>query len=82
MIEYVYFVLISMRYRNDVKNIIKNEFLILRDCYDILIIFTFLKIMLLKKNLSIVIIIIRYLNILTLLKRISFLFKNIIKTSF
>ena len=38
--------------------------------------------MLLKKNSSIIIIIIRYLNILTLRKRISFLFENIIKTSF
>ena len=38
--------------------------------------------MLLKKNLSVVITIIYYLNILTLLKRINFLFENIIKMSF
>ena len=71
-----------MRYRNNVKNVIKNEILILRDYYDIIIVFTFLKIMLLKKNSLIVIIIIHYLNILTLQKRISFLFENIIKTNF
>ena len=68
-----------MRYRNNVKNVIKNEFLILKNYYDIIIIFIFLKIMLLKKNLLIVIIIIHYLNILTLRKRINFLFENIIK---
>ena len=66
MIKYVYFVLILMRYRDDVKNVTKNEFLILKNCCDIIIVFTFLKIMLLKKNLLIVIIMIRYLNILTL----------------
>ena len=71
-----------MRYRDDVKNVIKNEFLILRDYCDIIIVFTFLKIMLLKKNLLIVIIIIYYLNILTLRRRINFLFENIIKMSF
>ena len=38
--------------------------------------------MLLKKNLLIVIMMIYYLNILTLRKRISFLFKNFIKMSF
>ena len=71
-----------MRYRSDVKDVIKNKLLILRDYCDITIDFTFLKIMLLKKNLLIVIIIIRYLYILILRKRINFLFKNIIKTSF
>ena len=71
-----------MRYQNDVKNVIKNEFLILRNCCAIIIVFTFLKIMLLKKNSLIVIIIIRYLNILTLRKRINFLFENIIKINF
>ena len=71
-----------MRYRDDVKNVIKNEFLILKNYCDIIIVFTFLKIMLLKKNSLIVIIIIRYLNILTLRKYISFLFENIIKTGF
>ena len=71
-----------MRYRNDVKNVIKNKLLILRNCYDIIIVFIFLKIMLLKKNSLIVIIIIRYLNILTLRKRINFLFENIIKMNF
>ena len=81
MIKCVYFILISIRYRDNVKNIIKNEFLILRNCYDIIIAFIFLKIMLLKKNSSVVIIMIYYLNILTLRKRISFLFKNIIKTN-
>ena len=38
--------------------------------------------MLLKKNSLIVIIIIYYLNILTLRKRINFLFENIIKMNF
>ena len=42
-------------------------------------IFTFLKIILLKKSLLIVIIIIRYLNILTLRKRISFYLKILLK---
>ena len=82
MIKYIYFVLILMHYRNDVKNIIKNKFLILRDCCDIIIVFIFLKIILLKKNSLIVIIIIRYLNILILRKRINFLFENIIETNF
>ena len=68
-----------MRYQNDVKNVIKNKLLILKNCYDITIVFTFLKIMLLKKNSLIIIIIICYLNILTLRKRINFLFENIIK---
>ena len=71
-----------MRYQNNVKNVIKNEFLILKDYCDIIIVFTFLKIILLKKNSLIIIIMIRYLNILTLRKRINFLFDNIIKTSF
>ena len=82
IIKCVYFVLISMRRRNDVKNVTKNEFLILRDYCDIIIVFIFLKIMLLKKSSSVVIIIIYYLNILTLRKRINFLFENIIKMSF
>ena len=56
--------------------------MILKDYCDIIIIFTFLKIMLLKKNLLIIIIIIYYLNILTLRKRINFLFENIIKMNF
>ena len=55
-----------MRYRDDVKNVIKSELLILRNCYDIIIVFTFLEIMLLKKNSLIVVMMIRYLNILTL----------------
>ena len=71
-----------MRYRNDVKNVIKNEFLILKNCYNIIIVFTFLKIISLKKNSLIIIVIIRYLNILTLRKRINFLLKNIIKMNF
>ena len=66
IIECVYFILISMRYRDDVKNVIKNKFLILRNYYDIIIVFTFLKIILLKKNSLIVIMLIRYLNILML----------------
>ena len=70
-----------MRYRDNVKNVIKNEFLILRNYYDIAIAFIFLKIMLLKKNSLVVIIIIYYLNILMLRKRINFLFENIIKTN-
>ena len=71
-----------MRYRNDIKNVIKNKLLILRNYFDIIIAFTFLKIILLKKNLLIIIIIIYYLNILTLRKRINFLFENIIKMNF
>ena len=82
MIKCVYFVLILIRRRSDVKSVIKNKFLILRNCCDTIIAFIFLRIMLLKKNLLAVIIIIRYLNILTLRKRINFLFENIIKTSF
>ena len=82
MIKCVYFVLISIYYQNNIKNITKNKLLILRNYYDIIIVFKFLKIMLLKKNSLIVVIIIRYLNILTLRKRINFLFENIIKTSF
>ena len=82
MIKCVYFVLISMRYRNNVKNVTKNKLLILRNYYDIIIVFTFLKIMLFEKNLLIVIIIIRYLNILTLRKRINLLFENIIEMNF
>ena len=70
-----------MRYRNDIKNVIKNKLLILRNYFDIIIAFTFLKIILLKKNLLIIIIIIYYLNILILRKRISFLLENIIKTN-
>ena len=66
----------------NIKNVIKNKFLILRDYYNIKIVFTFLKIMLLKKSLLIVIIIIRYLNILILRKNINFLFENIIKRGF
>ena len=54
----------------------------MRDYYNIKIVFTFLKIMLLKKSLLIVIIIIRYLNILILRKNINFLFENIIKRGF
>ena len=82
MIKCAYFILISIRYQNDVKNVTKNKLLILRNYYDIIIVFTFLKIILLKKNSLIIIIMIRYLNILTLRKRINFLFDNIIKTSF
>ena len=55
-----------MRYQNDIKNIIRNKLLILKDYCDIIIVFTFLKIISLKKNSLIVIIMIRYLNILTL----------------
>ena len=71
-----------MCYQGDIKNVIKNEFLILKNCCDIIIVFIFLKIMLLKKNSSIIIIIIRYLNILKLRKRISFLPENIIEMGF
>ena len=70
-----------MRYQNDVKNVTKNKLLILKNYCDIIIVFTFLKIILLKKNSLIVIIIIHYLNILTLRKRINFLLENIIKTN-
>ena len=71
-----------MRYQNNVKNVIKNKFLILKNYYDIIIVFIFLKIMLLRKNSLIVIIIIYYLNILILRRYISFLFENIIKMNF
>ena len=66
IIEYVYFVLILIYYQNNVKNVIKSKFLILKNCYNITIAFIFLKIMSLKKNSLIVFMIIYYLNILTL----------------